>query len=56
MKELVKREWLTIDNQGPIIQGINGNPDALRIMQRELRRNRAENRYFFCGIDIIGYS
>jgi L-lysine 2,3-aminomutase len=55
MRELGAREWLTIDNQAPIIQGINGDPDALRIMQRELRRNRVENHYFFCGRDIIGH-
>jgi lysine 2,3-aminomutase len=52
---LARREWLTIDNQAPIINGINNDPDALRIMQRELRRNRVENHYFFCGRDIIGH-
>tara|TARA_R110000782_G_scaffold25335_1_gene65878 strand:- start:1278 stop:2714 length:1437 start_codon:yes stop_codon:yes gene_type:complete len=55
IKELGKREWISIDNQAPIIKGINGDPDALRIMQRELRRNRVENHYFFCGRDIIGH-
>ncbi|MCZ6831611.1 MAG: hypothetical protein O7F73_18865 [Gammaproteobacteria bacterium] len=55
VKELGKRNWLSIDNQAPLIKGINGDPDALRIMQRELRRNRVENHYFFCGRDIIGH-
>lgn len=55
VRELGGREWLTIDNQAPIINGINNNPDVLRIMQRELRRNRVENHYFFCGRDIIGH-
>jgi lysine 2,3-aminomutase len=55
IRQLAKREWLTIDNQAPIINGINNDPDALRIMQRELRRNRVENHYFFCGRDIIGH-
>jgi L-lysine 2,3-aminomutase len=55
IEELAKREWLTIDNQAPIINGINNDPAALRIMQRELRRNRVENHYFFCGRDIIGH-
>jgi len=55
IKELGSREWISIDNQAPIISGINGDPDALRIMQRELRRNRVENHYFFCGRDIIGH-
>ncbi|MBL4800703.1 MAG: hypothetical protein JKY45_02345 [Emcibacter sp.] len=52
---LGQREWLTVDNQAPIIKGINNDPDALRIMQRELKRNKVENHYFFCGRDIIGH-
>jgi len=55
ISELGKRNWLTIDNQAPIIRGINDDPDPLRILQRELRRNRVENHYFFCGRDIVGY-
>lgn len=50
-----RRNWITLDNQAPIINGINNNPDMLRIMQRELRRNKVENHYFFCGRDIIGH-
>jgi len=52
---LGQRAWLTLDNQAPIISGINDDPSALRVMQRELRRNRVENHYFFCGRDIIGH-
>ncbi|MCF8474172.1 MAG: hypothetical protein K9G26_05680 [Emcibacter sp.] len=55
VRELGKREWLTVDNQAPILKDINNDPDALRIMQRELRRNKVENHYFFCGRDIIGH-
>jgi lysine 2,3-aminomutase len=55
-KGLGSRYWVSIDNQSPIIKGINNDPDALRIMQRELKRNRIENHYFFCGRDIIGHS
>lgn len=55
VEELGKRNWLSIDNQAPIIKGINDDPDVLRIMQRELKRNRVENHYFFCGRDIIGH-
>lgn len=55
IKELGRRNYLNIDNQAPLIKGINGDPDALRIMQRELRRNRVENHYFFCGRDIVGH-
>jgi L-lysine 2,3-aminomutase len=53
--ELGKRNWLTVDNQAPIIKNINNDPDALRIMQRELKQNKVENHYFFCGRDIIGH-
>ncbi len=55
VKRLRSREWINIDNQAPIISGINNDPDALRIMQRELRRNGVENHYFFCGRDIVGH-
>ncbi len=53
--ELGKRNWLTVDNQAPLIAGINNDPDALRIMQREMKQNKVENHYFFCGRDIIGH-
>ena len=52
---LARRHFVSIDNQSPIIRGINNDADALRIMQRELRRNRVENHYFFCGRDIVGH-
>jgi L-lysine 2,3-aminomutase len=55
IEELGKRNWLAVDNQAPIIANINNNPDALRIMQRELKQNKVENHYFFCGRDIIGH-
>ena len=52
---LARREWMSIDNQSPIIKGINDNSGLLRILQREMRSNRVENHYFFCGRDIIGH-
>lgn len=55
MRNLVSRGWLTVENQTPIIKGINDDPDALRIMQREIKRAGAENHYFFCGRDIVAY-
>ena len=53
--ELGKRNWLTVDNQAPIINNINNDSNALRIMQREMRQNKIENHYFLCGRDIIGH-
>jgi hypothetical protein len=37
------------------MKGINDDPDALRILQREFKRAGGENHYFFCGRDIIAY-
>ncbi len=47
--------WVSVENQSPIIKGINDDPDALRIMQRALKRVGAENHYFFCGRDIVAH-
>jgi len=55
MRALVSRGWLTCENQAPIIKGINDDPDALRILQREFKRMGGENHYFFCGRDIVAY-
>jgi len=55
MRSLVSRGWLSVENQTPIIKDINDDPDALRIMQREIKRVGAENHYFFCGRDIVAY-
>ena len=55
VRELASRKYITIENQAPFIKGINDDADALRIMQRELKRNRVNNHYFFCGRDIIGH-
>ena len=49
------RAWINMDNKSPIIAGINDDPDALRILQREMKRNGIENHYFFCGRDIVGH-
>ncbi len=47
--------WVSVENQSPIIRGINDDPAALRIMQRSLKRVGAENHYFFCGRDIVAH-
>jgi lysine 2,3-aminomutase len=55
IQKLASRNWINIDNQAPIINGINNDSDALRIQQRELKRNGVENHYYFCGRDIVGH-
>jgi L-lysine 2,3-aminomutase len=55
MDGVVSRGWLHVENQAPIIKGINDDPDALRVMQRALYRAGVSNHYFFCGRDIVAY-
>lgn len=55
MDSVVSRGWLNVENQAPIIRDVNNDPDALRIMQRELYRAGVGNHYFFCGRDIVAY-
>ncbi|MAI67339.1 MAG: hypothetical protein CMJ26_05635 [Phycisphaerae bacterium] len=55
MKALISRGWISVENQSPIIKGVNDDSNALRIMQRALKRIGAENHYFFCGRDIIAH-
>ena len=54
-KGLTDRGWINVENQSPIIKGINDDADALRIMQRELYHVGIGNHYFFCGRDIVAY-
>jgi lysine 2,3-aminomutase len=55
MDAIVSRGWINVENQAPIIKGVNDDPDALRIMQRALYRVGVGNHYFFCGRDIVAY-
>ena len=55
VQQLASRYWVNIDNQSPIIKGINDDADALRILQRELKRNGIENSRFYGGRDIVGH-
>jgi L-lysine 2,3-aminomutase len=55
VEAVVSRGWISVENQSPIIKGVNDDPDALRIMQRTLKRVGIENHYFFCGRDIIAH-
>jgi L-lysine 2,3-aminomutase len=55
MDAIISRGWINVENQAPIIKGINDDPDALRVMQRALYRVGVGNHYFFCGRDIVAY-
>ena len=52
---VTSRGWICIENQSPIIRGVNDDPDALRILQRTLKAARIENHYFFGGRNIVAY-
>ncbi|MEO2047591.1 MAG: hypothetical protein ABGX16_13580 [Pirellulales bacterium] len=55
MESVVSRGWISVENQSPIIKNINDHSEALRIMQRALKRVGVENHYFFCGRDIVAH-
>ncbi|RKZ15836.1 hypothetical protein DRQ53_07945 [bacterium] len=55
MEALAVRGWLSVENQAPIIKGVNDDSNALRVMQRALYRVGVGNHYFFCGRDIVAY-
>ena len=52
---LVSRGWISVENQTPIIAGVNDDAEALRILQRTLKSVGVENHYFFCGRNIVAY-
>lgn len=52
---LERRNFITLENQTPIIRGVNDNPKDLHILQRELYNRGVGNHYFFQGRMIIGY-
>jgi L-lysine 2,3-aminomutase len=52
---VTSRGWINVENQAPIIKGINDDSVALRVMQRALYRVGVGNHYFFCGRDIVAY-
>ncbi len=56
IQKLTQRgDWITLANQTPIIWQVNDNADAIRIMQRELKREGVQNHYFFQGREIEGH-
>lgn len=55
VEAVVSRGWISAENQSPIIKGVNDDTNALRILQRTLKRVGIENHYFFCGRDIVAY-
>ena len=54
-KRMAMRPFITMENQTPIIDRVNDDADALRLMQRELKRMGMNNHYFFQCREIEGY-
>ena len=52
---LAQRGWISVENQSPIIGGVNDDAEALRVLQRTLKGVGVENHYFFCGRNIVAY-
>ena len=52
---VVSRGWISVENQSPIIRGVNDDADALRLLQRILKAAGIENHYFFGGRNIVAY-
>jgi len=55
VEQITARGWISVENQSPIIRGVNDDPDALRILQRTLKSAGIENHYFFGGRNIVAY-
>ncbi|TGY88095.1 hypothetical protein E5163_09640 [Marinicauda algicola] len=49
------RPFITLENQTPIIDSVNDDPDVLRLMQQELKRMGINNHYFFQCREIEGH-
>jgi lysine 2,3-aminomutase len=49
------RHYVTLENQTPIIDSVNDNPETLNLMQRELKRLGVNNHYYFQCREIEGH-
>lgn len=52
---LRSRNFITLENQAPIIDGVNDNAESLRRLQIELKRIGVNNHYFFQCREIEGH-
>ncbi len=55
IKKLRSRNFITLENQTPIIDSVNDNAEALRRLQVELKRIGVNNHYYFQCREIEGY-
>ncbi len=55
IKNLRSRAYVTMENQTPIIDSVNDDADALRLLQIELKRAGINNHYYFQCREIEGH-
>lgn len=55
VRRLRQRPWIGLENQAPIIDGVNDDPDVLRSLQIELKRLGINCYYFFQCREIEGH-
>ena len=55
IRELKSRNYITLENQTPIIDGVNDDAISLRRLQIEMKRLGINNHYFFQCRDIEGH-
>lgn len=55
IRDLRSRPFVTLENQTPIIDGVNDSAHALRVMQQELKKLGVNNHYFFQCREIEGH-
>lgn len=49
------RHYVTLENQTPIIDQVNDDPEALHLLQKELKRLGVNNHYYFQCREIEGH-
>lgn len=55
IRRIKSLNYTTMENQTPIIDGVNDNADALRLLQIELKRLGVNNHYYFQCREIEGH-
>ncbi|PIR32858.1 MAG: hypothetical protein COV36_03355 [Alphaproteobacteria bacterium CG11_big_fil_rev_8_21_14_0_20_44_7] len=55
VRRLSGRDFVSMENQTPIIHQVNDDADALRLMQKELRSRKIRNHYYFQCREIEGH-
>ncbi|MDB2415414.1 hypothetical protein N9W34_06555 [Rickettsiales bacterium] len=55
ISRLRSRNYITLENQAPIIDKVNDDPNALRLLQKELKRIGVNNHYYFQCREIEGH-